>query len=88
MSKLREITDQLIAWKSENTKKRAFIIIAVDEENAPFCDAFYSVDGTQRHLTDAMKIALPRNGHLLAHITLAAIKELQDGSVPTDINLN
>lgn len=88
MSKLREIFSQLRAWKNEDTKNRAFVLIAVDEKNAPFCDAFVSLDGHQRQLTDAMKIALPRNGHLLAHITLAAIKELQDGSVPTDINLN
>lgn len=40
MSKLREIFNQLRAWKNEDTRNRAFVLIAVDEKNAPFCDAF------------------------------------------------
>lgn len=88
MSKIREITDRIRAWKQERPHHRAAILIAIDETQAPFCDAMVVFDGTERHLTDAMKIALPRNGHLLANIALAAIRELQDGSVPQDINFN
>lgn len=88
MSKIREISERLKAWKDEDGQHRAVILIAVDETQAPFCDAFVVIDGHKKHLTDAIKIALPRNGHTLAHITLAALEELKNGSVPTDLNLN
>lgn len=88
MKLIREISEYIRAWKSEKGESRAVILIAIDETQAPICNALIVVDGHQRQLTDALKIAFPRNGHLLAQISLAAIEELQSGDVPTDIHFN
>ena len=85
---IKEISESLRAWKAEDTKHRAVIMIAVDTAQQPFCEASIGIDGKQRLLVDALKVALPQNNHHLAVLTLAAIEELSNGLTPIEINFN
>lgn len=85
---IKEISERLRAWKAEDTKHRAVIMIAVDTAQQPFCEASIGIDGKQRLLIDALKVALHHNNHHLAVLTLAAIEELSNDLIPIEINLN
>lgn len=85
---IKEISESLRAWKAENPKHRAVIMIAVDATQQPFCEASIGVDEKQRLLIDALKVAIHHNNHHLAVLTLAAIEELSDGLNLIEINFN